>query len=171
MSLFQRRLLPILVLTMGLLAPALGIGDMGFDKQSDGQFTGLAFITGDAQWYEAFSRPEVPRFSGKTTFAPGEEGVLALIFSNAEPRNGMVEIRCDIEAFDPESTREVASDVLCYQGPLYGPNILHPASLDLRFVMGEDEPPGPAGFRITMRDAHTQRTVILEVSHIQGGQP
>lgn len=165
------RFLPALVLAASISGPLLAQQDSGADKDSDGQFTGLAIITDDAKWYEQFARPETPQISGKSSFGPGEEGSLALIFSNAEPKDGTAEIRCDITAFDPEGSRQVANDNVCYKGPYYGPNILHPTLVDLRFAMGEDEPEGTAGFKITMRDVHSGRVVDLNVSFTQGAQP
>lgn len=165
------RLLPALVLIAGMTGSSLAQQDTGFDKDSDGQFTGLAIITDDAKWYEMFSRPEVPQISGKSSFGPGEAGSLALIFSNAEPHDGTAEIRCDITAFDPEGSRQIANDDVCYKGPYSGPNILHPTLIDLRFAMGQDEPAGKAGFKIRMRDAHSGRAVDLNVSFTQGAQP
>lgn len=165
------RLLSALILMVGMTGLSLAQEDTGFDKDSDGQFTGLALITDDAKWYELFSRPEPPQISGKSSFGPGEEGSLALIFSNAEPKNGMAEIRCDITAFDPEGSRQVANDNICYKGPYHGRNILHPTLVDLRFAMGQDEPEGKAGFKITMRDVHSGRAVDLNVSFTQRAQP
>jgi len=165
------RFLLVLVLAGGLALPSSAQPDNGMDKQSDGQFTGLAFITDDAKWYELFDRPETPQLSGKSHFGPNEKGALALIFSNAEAKNGEVEIRCDIQAFDPEGSREIADNDVCYKGPFRGPNILIPTLLDLRFGMGPDEPNGTSGFSVTMRDVHSGREVDLEVSFTQGEKP
>lgn len=171
MRLRPARLLPALVLAAGMSGPLLAQQDAGFDKDSDGQFTGLAIITDDAKWYEQFARPETPQITGKSSFGPGEAGALALLFSNAKPQDGAAEIRCDITAFDPEGSRQIANGDVCYKGPYLGPNILHPTLVDLRFAMGQDEPEGKAGFKITMRDVHSGRTVDLNVSFTQGGQP
>lgn len=138
------------------------------DKASDGQFTGLLLVTDDLDWYDMFQRPEPPSFEGKQHFSPGEKGSLAIIFSNAEPRDGVVRVLCDITAHDPEGSRQVADDQLCYEGPFYGPNILHPALLDLRFEIGDDEPAGQAGFSVTLQDAYSDRAVDLEIAFTQG---
>ena len=62
-------LLPVLLL---LCVPALAQEDRGLDKASDGQFTGLLVVTDDLDWYDMFARPEVPQFSGKSHFMPGD---------------------------------------------------------------------------------------------------
>ena len=161
-------LLPVLLL---LCVPALAQEDRGLDKASDGQFTGLLVVTDDLDWYDMFARPEVPQFSGKSHFMPGDWGSLAIIFSNAEAIDGQAEIRCDIEAFDPTGTKQVARDDVCYAGPYRGPNILHPTLVDLRFGITADDPPGPAGFKVTLRDANSDRELALEVGFTQGAKP
>lgn len=166
---------PVLTLAMALLA-VLGCAsgavsqttDGGIDKASDGAFTGLLLVTDNVDWYDMFQRPEPPSFEAKEHFGPGEPGSLAIIFSNAEPRDGQVRVLCDIIAHDPEGTREVATNQVCYEGPFFGPNILHPALLDLRFEMGGDEPAGRAGFSVALRDAYSGRAVDLEISFTQG---
>lgn len=142
--------------------------DGGMDKASDGQFTGLLLVTDNLAWYDMFQRPEPPSFDAKQHFVPGEKGSLAIIFSNAEPRNGTVRVMCDISTRNPEGSRQVAADQVCYEGPFYGPNILHPALLELKFEMGDEEPAGEAGFSVTLRDAHSGRSVDLDVSFTQG---
>lgn len=167
------RILPVLIAMLTLLTAPVRAqqADSGLDKQSDGRFTGLVVVTNDLNWYEMFSRPEVPQFSGKSHFAPGDWGSIAIIFSNAEPQDGHAEIRCNIEAFDPSGTKQVAMNEVCYAGPYRGPNILHPALIDLRFGITAEDPPGPAGFRVTLRDAHSDREVALEVGFTQGAKP
>lgn len=142
--------------------------DGGIDKASDGQFTGLLLVTDNLGWYEMFLRPEPPSFEAKAHFGPGEKGSLAIIFSNAEPRDGVVRVLCDITAHDPDGSRQVANDQLCYEGPFFGPNILHPALLDLRFEIGDDEPSGQSGFSVTLLDAYSDRTVDLGIAFTQG---
>ena len=139
------------------------------DKQSDGDFTGIAMLTDDPKWYEQFQKPETPEISGQSEFGPGEKGSLAIIFSNAEPRGGVVRVMCDITAFDPEGSRVVVESEPCYEGPYAGPNILHPALLTLNFGIGPDEPAGRGGFAITLRDAHSGRQVDLHVAFTQEG--
>jgi hypothetical protein len=140
------------------------------DKDSDGVFTGIALITDNPRWHELFQRPEVPQISGVSRLTAGERGTLALLFSNAEPRNGMVKIACDVTAFDPNGSRSVVESGPCYEGPFSGPNILHPTLLDLSFAIGADEPEGQAGFKVKLRDVHSGRTVDLTVSFTQGGK-
>jgi hypothetical protein len=159
------------ILVGGLLSSAASAqSDIGIDKASSGRFTGLAVITDDLDWYDMFSRPETPSFSSKPHFAPGEWGALATIFSNAEAHDGKVEVRCDIDAFDPTGTRQVVRDAVCYEGPYRGDNILHPTLADLRFQIAPEDPPGEAGFLVTMRDAHSGHEVELRVSFEQGAQ-
>jgi len=140
----------------------------GSDKQSDGDFTGIAMITDDLEWYDLFQRPETPEIKGQDRFEAGQRGSLVIIFSNAEARDGVARIMCDITAFDPEGSRLVVDSQPCYEGPYNGPNILHPALLDLQFEIGPSDPAGQAGFRITLRDAHSGRAVELEVAFTQG---
>jgi hypothetical protein len=140
----------------------------GHDKQSDGQFTGIVMVTDDLNWYDRFQRPEPPEISGRDRFEAGERGSLVIIFSNAEARGGTAKVTCDITAFDPEGEHLVAEDALCYEGRYAGANILHPALLDLRFEIGPSDPEGKAGFRVTLRDAHSGREVDLEVAFTQG---
>lgn len=156
----------ICVLLLGLVSTALAQSD--HDKQSDGRFTGLAFITEDVRWYEQFSQPEMPVIDGKNRFQPGERGALALIFSNAEPRNGEVRIECEILAIQPDGKRTSVGDPkACYRGPYFGDNILHPTLVDLQFEVAEGDPSGQAGFQITMRDAHSGRKLTLNVAYQQ----
>lgn len=140
----------------------------GSDKQSDGIFTGIALITDDPSWHALFQRPETPHVRGQDHFEPGQRGVLAILFSNAEPRQGVVRVICDVTAFDPRGSQLVVDSGPCYEGPFLGPNILHPALLDLQFEIGRDDPEGRGGFEITLRDAHSDREVDLEVSFTQG---
>jgi hypothetical protein len=141
------------------------------DKASDGQFTGIALITDDPEWHQLFQRPETPEISGVDRLAAGEKGTLAIIFSNAEPRDGVVKIVCDVTAFDPSGSQLIVDSGPCYEGPYAGPNILHPTLLNLSFGIGEDEPEGKAGFEVTLRDAHSGREVDLVVGFTQGGAP
>ncbi len=158
-------ILAVLLCTAAVLAQS---ADRGMDKASDGQFTGLLLVTDNLDWHDMFQRPEPPSFEAKQHFIPGEKGSLAIIFSNAEPRNGIVRVMCDISTRNPEGSQQVAADQVCYEGPSYGPNILHPALLELKFEMGDDEPAGDAGFAVTLRDAHSGRSVDLDVSFTQG---
>ena len=165
------RLAQIVAVLFALLAmPALAqpAAPFGTGKKSDGRFTGIALITDNARWYELFRRPEPPRIRGKSDFARGERGTLALIFSDAEPRNGRANIVCDVTAFDTAGSRVVVKSSPCYEGPYHGPNVLHPALLDIQFTIGPDDPVGRAGFRVTMRDAHSGRKVELAVFFSQG---
>ena len=139
-----------------------------YDKQSDGQFTGLALITDDPNWHLQFQRPSTPAIDGRDHFKAGESGTLALIFSNAEPRQGNVKIVCDVIAFDPQGSRKIVDAGPCYEGPYAGPNILHPTLLDLNFTIGPNDPKGLAGFRIVLRDAYSDRKVELAVAFTQG---
>jgi hypothetical protein len=139
------------------------------DKQSDGRFTGIAMITDDLKWYQLFSRPEAPRISGADHLAAGSRGALALVFSNAEPRDGTVKVICDVATFDPDGSQVIVNSGLCYEGPYFGPNVLHPVQMDLTFGIASDEPEGKAGFKVKLRDAHSGRKVNLLVTFIQGG--
>ena len=154
-----------------LLLSGTALAQSSNDKASDGEFTGIALITDDPNWYQMFQRPETPQIRGVDRLAGGERGTLAIIFSNAEPRGGVVSIVCDVTAFDPAGSRLIVDSGPCYEGPYAGPNILHPALLDLSFGVGQDEPEGKAGFKITLRDAHSGREVELEVGFTQGGAP
>lgn len=158
----------VFLASLGMSAIAAAQPDAAFDKRSNGRFTGQAFVTDNLDWYEMFSRPEVPRVNMKSQFAPGESGSLGIIFSNAEAREGTVRVECDVTALDPEGSRVVVSAGVCYEGPYFGDNILHPALLDLRFRIGADDPPGKSGFKVTLRDAHSRRSVNLQVTFMQG---
>ncbi|MCY1548414.1 hypothetical protein D9M68_845210 [compost metagenome] len=167
----MRRCLLSLLFLFGATAAFAQPVSSGIEKASDGQFTGLLLVTDDLDWYDMFQRPEPPSFEAKEHFGPGEKGSLAIIFSNAAPRDGNVRVLCDITAHDPEGSRQVADDQLCYEGPFYGPNILHPALLDLRFEIGADEPAGRSGFSVTLRDAYSDRAVDLDIAFTQGAAP
>lgn len=158
--------LTVLLALVGSLSSATA--QSGSDRQADGDFVGIAMITDDLRWHELFQRPEAPRINGQDRFGPGDRGALAIIFSNAEPRNGAVRIECDITAFDPDGSYTVVDSGICYEGPYYGDGILHPALLDLQFEIGEDDPPGRAGFEVTLRDANSRRDVDLAVAFTQG---
>jgi hypothetical protein len=154
------------VLFLNFVSAALGQSD--YDKQSDGKFTGLAFITEDVRWYEQFSQPEMPAIDGKNRFLTGERGALALIFSNAEPKDGEVRIECEIVAIEPNGQRTAVGDPqACYRGPYFGDNILHPTLVDLQFEVAEGDPSGQAGFQITMRDVYSGRQLELNVAYQQ----
>jgi hypothetical protein len=137
------------------------------DKQSDGRFTGIAIITDDIGWYELFKRPETPRIRGQDRFGPRKTGALAIIFSNAEPRDGTVRIECDVTAFDPDGSSVVVNAGVCYEGPYFGDNVLHPALLDIRFDVSAEDPPGRSGFEIALRDTASRRSVSLTVDFMQ----
>lgn len=140
----------------------------GIDKASSGRFTGIAFVTDDLKWYERFARPELPEIKGHDQFVAGERGTLGILFSNAEARDGVVKIVCDVTVFDPDKSRLIVDSGPCYEGPYRGPNILHPALLELHFTIGAKDPVGKAGFKITLRDAHSRRSVKLAVDFLQG---
>lgn len=141
------------------------LGQSASDKDSDGPFTGLAIITDDLKWYKLFESPKTPVLSVKDVFGPNERGALALIFSNAQPRNGVVKVECDVTAFDPRGKKPIVDDGACYDGPFYGENILVPALLDLQFETSKEDPPGRAGFTVTMHDVHSGRKVKLTVAY------
>lgn len=163
-----RPMLAALAMVCGTLVAAAQPGDGSIEKASDGPFTGLLLVTDNLDWYDMFQRPEPPSFEAKEHFVPGEKGALAIIFSNAEPRDGIVRVMCDITTYNPQGSQQVAANQICYEGPFNGPNILHPALLDLKFEMADDEPAGEAGFSVTLRDANSGRAVDLDVSFTQG---
>jgi hypothetical protein len=167
-SVMRRPLVVAVIVLLSSMAAWAQSADRGMDKASDGQFTGLLLVTDNLDWYDMFQRPEPPSFEAKDHFVPGEKGALAIIFSNAKPRDGVVRVMCDISTYNPDGRKQVADDQLCYEGPFYGPNILHPALLDLKFEMAEDEPAGEAGFSVTLRDANSGRSVDLDISFTQG---
>lgn len=162
----MRALVAALLFLTALGGPS-ALAQDGSDQKHDGKFTGIAIVTGDLKWFELFNKPETPQLSGKDKFRPGERGAVALIFSNAEPRQGQIKIECDITAFDPERTTQVLESGTCYEGPYYGDNILTPALIDLQFEIGQDDPAGRSGFRITARDAYSGRSVKLSVAFTQ----
>lgn len=157
-----------LVASLGTFAAALAQSPGSYDKRSDGRFTGMAFITDDPRWYELLMRPELPKFEVQDEFGPGETGALAIMFSNAEPRQGTVRIECDVTALDPTGSSLVVDGGVCYEGPYNGDNILHAALLDLQFKIGPNDPRGQSGFAITLRDVHSSRSVKLNVAFTQG---
>ena len=165
----MRRGLRVAALTVIILGAAAtqSLADSA-DKGSDGDFTGIALITDDAAWHRQFQQAQTPQISGQDHFGPGDRGTLALIFSNAEPRQGIVRIACDVTAYDPGGERMIVASGPCYEGPYAGPNILHPTLLDLTFTIGADDPPGEAGFKITLHDENSGRSVNLDVSFTQG---
>ena len=165
----QRLIAQIAFAFLALTATAMA--QPSSDKASDGQFTGIALITDDANWYKLFQRPETPQLSGVDRLAAGKRATLAIIFSNAEPRDGVVKITCDVTAFDPAGSRQIVNAGPCYEGPYAGPNILHPTQLDLSFGIGENEPEGQAGFKVTLHDVYSGRQVNLTVGFMQGGAP
>jgi hypothetical protein len=139
----------------------------GADKASSGRFTGIAIVTGDLKWFRLFESPEPPEIRGKDVFRPGERGTVALIFSNAQPRGGIVRVECDITAFDPKGSSVIVDDAVCYEGPFYGDNVLTPALLDLQFEIGKNDADGLAGFKIVLRDVNSGRRVNLAVAFDQ----
>ncbi len=167
----QFRFLAVVVAAILAAAAPAAAQTSSSDKDSSGQFTGIALITDDPNWRELFKRPETPQISGASRFKPGQRGVLAIMFSNAEPRQGRVRVICDVTAFDPKGSHSVVRSAPCYEGPFAGPNILHPVALDLQFEIGADDPAGRAGFEVTLRDAHSRREVELHVTFIQERGP
>ncbi len=164
----MRAMAALFLVLASLMGASAALAQDGADQKHDGKFTGIAIITDDLKWFDLFSKPETPRIHGKRAFAPGERGALALAFSNAEPQQGIVRIECDITAFDPDGSSEVAKAAPCYEGPYYGDNILTPALLDLQFEIGEDDTEGRTGFRIAARDVHSGRSVKLSVAFTRG---
>jgi hypothetical protein len=155
----------LLAATLAGFSPVLAQDDA--DQKHDGKFTGIAMVTKDLKWFELFSKPETPEIRGAGKFVPGERGAVALIFSNAEPRGGKIKIECDVTAFDPDGSSQVAKSASCYDGPYYGDDILTPALLDIQFEIGKDDPDGKAGFHITARDVYSGRSVKLSVTFVQ----
>jgi hypothetical protein len=138
------------------------------DRESSGNFTAIAIVTSDIGWYDLFRRPETPHIRDTEHFAAGQTGALAIIFSNAKPRDGKIKVECDVTAFDPKGSSTVVDGGTCYEGPYFGDGVLHPALLDVRFDIGPNDPPGRAGFKVTLRDAQSGRRVNLEVGFVQG---
>lgn len=164
----MNRLVGALLVLVVLAGQAFAQSSPGTDKQSDGQFTGIAMITDDVGWYDLFSRPETPQINGRDVFVPGVRGSLVLIFSNAESRDGNARVECDITAFYPaEKPVVVVDDGVCYEGPYRGHSILHPTLIDLQFEVEAGDPAGRSGFEITMRDANSGREVELTVAYTQ----
>ena len=157
----------MLIFAALLMGTSSVLAQDGSDTQSDGKFTGIAIITGDVKWFDLFAKPETPHIQGQDKFGPGERGALAIIFSNAKPRGGIVKVECDIIAYDPEGTKPVVKSGKCYEGPYYGDNILHPALLEIQFEGDKDDPAGRAGFEITLRDVYSGRSVKLSVAYEQ----
>lgn len=164
-------LLRLVVIAAFATALATPSAAEGTDKDSDGAFTGIALITDDPRWYDLFAQPETPNISGKDEFAPGDRGALALVFSNAEAKDGAVRVTCDVTAIDPSGSKLIVDDGPCYEGPYNGDNILHPVLLDLQFEIGPDDPAGRAGFEITLTDVHSGREVQLAVDFTQQNDP
>ncbi|MEQ1900029.1 MAG: hypothetical protein ABL866_04790 [Devosia sp.] len=156
-----------LALALALAVSTGALAQSGSDKDSDGKFTAIAIVTGDLNWFKLFESPKTPVIKGKDVFGPGEQGTVALIFSNAKPNGGTVRVECDISAFDPKGSSVVADDAVCYEGPFYGENVLTPALLDLRFKIGKNDPDGRAGFKITLHDVNSGRRVTLNVAFEQ----
>lgn len=159
-----------IALTMlGALAAGSASAVEPSDKDSDGDFTGLALITDDLKWYEAFNRPETPNLNRRDSLLAGEQGTLALIFASAEAKDGKHSIVCDIVAFDPRGRRTLVEGRSCYEGPARRPYILVPTLLAIDFRITDEDPVGEAGFEITMKDMYSGREVQLTVSFMQGG--
>lgn len=148
-------------------ASALAAEPRSTDKASSGAFTGIALVTDDPNWFELFRRPETPEISGKDSFRPGERGVIAVLFSNAEPENGRVAVSCEITAYEPDGTSSRYAPGPCYDGPALPDNVLYPTALDLQFTVGPNDQNGLAGFRIVLRDLNGGQSVALDVSFMQ----
>lgn len=138
------------------------------DKKSDGQFTGIALVTNDPNWYEQFNRPETPSLAQIDRLLPGERGVIATLFSNPTVQNGRAKIECTIIAKDADGSSKSFPTGICYEGPARPPNVLYPSLLDLQFEVTESDPFGLAGFDIHMQDAYSDREVLLSVTFLQG---
>lgn len=138
------------------------------DRASNGDFTGIALVTDDLNWFEQFSRPETPQIHGQDRFVPGETGAIAVVFSNAAAKGGQVLVQCALSFTDVDgSTRDLPPGT-CYEGPAYPPDVLYPSLLDLRFTISEEDPAGLVGFTIGLTDVNSGRSVELEVSFYQG---
>lgn len=150
-----------------LLASSPALAQSGMDKDSDGAFTGIAIVTDDLKWFKLFESPKTPQISGQDVFRPNDRGALALIFSNAEAKRGVVRIECDVTAFDAKGSNRIVDGAACYEGPAYPDNVLVPALLDIQFEIEDTDPAGPAGFKVVMRDMHSGREVQLKVGFDQ----
>lgn len=167
----MKRLIFALALALASLVSIGSATAQSSDKKSDGDFTGLALITDDPNWFALFQRPETPNISLRNVLGAGDSAALALIFSNAEPLDGVIRVVCDVTAFDPKGSQVLVESGPCYEGPSIGPNILVPALLNISFSIAPDDPDGEAGFEITMRDVNSGRSVNLNVTFTQGGAP
>ncbi len=156
-----------LVLALLVSGAALAQSPGGTDKQSDGRFTAIAIVTDNLAWHDLFRRPEPPQISGKSRFGPGDPGAVAIVFSNATPREGNVRVECDVTAFDPAGSSVVVDSGVCYEGQYYGDDVLHPVPLDLQFAVGPNDLSGRAGFEVTLRDVYASRSVELNVDFMQ----
>lgn len=166
------RVLPIILAALFFVTSTFGVSfaeeARPTDKRSDGEFTGIAMLTDDVRWYEQFSRPEVPNISGISHVGPGQRAAIALLFSNAKARNGIVKVLCTITATEPNGDETSFPTGTCYEGPARPANVLYPSLLDLQFSGGEDDETGVAKFDIALEDAHSKRKVVLTVSFTQG---
>jgi hypothetical protein len=159
-------LLGLVLVAMLAVAPTAA-SDTSVNKQNDGKFTGIAMVTSDLKWFKLFESPKTPEIKGKDSFRPGEWGAIAVIFANAEPRKGVVKVECDITAFDPKGSTVILKGGKCYEGPYYGDFVLTPVLIDLHFEIKADDAPGRAGFKITLRDVYSKRSVKLTVDFQQ----
>jgi len=139
------------------------------DKQSDGQFTGIALVTNDPVWYEQFNRPETPSLAQITSVAVGERGVIATLFSNPTLKNGNAKVECSLSVTQPDGTSQNLPSGICYEGPARPANVLYPSLMDIQFEVTATDPVGFVTFNINMKDAYSDKAVTLTVTFLQGG--
>lgn len=139
-------------------------------KADDGTFAVAAMITTDPTWRERFTENAWPRVD-KAIFAVGESGTLALVFANAEIRNGEASIVCDVTLYDDRVEKVIAEKTPCYQGPAGVPGMANPVMVDWTFTVLAGDALGKAGFRVTITDAHSGRAIPVDVSYAREPAP
>ncbi|MCB1517117.1 MAG: hypothetical protein KDJ19_05825 [Hyphomicrobiaceae bacterium] len=163
------RLTGLVLALWGFALAAHGQEPQPQDTQSDGTFTAYAYLTDNFDWLEGFDGTALPAITPKATFAPGERGAIALVFSHPAPNSGLVRISCQLTATKSDGTVQKFDPTLCHYGPVGPADVFYPSQTTFYFAAGQEDLPGLARFDIAVRDLHSDREVTLSVSYAQGG--
>ncbi len=141
---------------------------ISYDKKSDGDFTGVVVVTDRLDWFETWKTSGQADLTARDRFAVGESGAVAIGFSGAEETGGRFRVACSAVVIDVTGEEKTLGSSLCYDGPSMAPDVLIPASLNLKFKISEKDVPGLVTLKIMLDDLHSGRKVAPVVYFFQG---
>jgi hypothetical protein len=151
---------------MPTAALAGGAAAAPIQKASASGFTVIAVITTDLRWLEKWSKPGAPNFQEVGTLKVGDKATLALLFSDAQLRNGRALLQCDVTIVD-ESDGSVKKSPphVCFDANAKAPpHTLIPTLLEINFTVAPADKPGLLRFQIGVTDQNRHVRVPVSVS-------